>query len=202
MQKYSPGKVFHKLTIIEEVEPPENHGYGRSKFWKCVCECGNEIVKSSTYFRTVKFASCGCDTKRYQTTHGMTKTPEFVLWQGIVARCYNKNSKAYPNYGGRGITMCEEWREDFQAFYNDMGPRPSGKELDRIDNSEGYSKENCRWVSKTENLRNTRRNVLVEYNGKTYVLTALAELLGMSSSTLTYRLKHSLPLDKPIGRWK
>lgn len=83
-----------------------------------------------------------------------------------------------------------------------MGPRPSGKELDRIDNSKGYSKENCRWVSKTENLRNTRRNVLVEYNGKIYVLVALAELLGVSSSTIVYRLKHSIPLDKPVGRWK
>lgn len=202
MQKYEPGKSYHKLTILERASPPENHGYARSKFWRCACECGNEVVRSSTYLKTVKFPSCGCDTKRCQITHGMSDSPEFSVWLGVISRCYNKNNSAYHNYGGRGITVCDEWLHSFESFYEDMGSRPAKYELDRVDNSKGYSKDNCRWASKSENLRNTRRNVMVDYNGKTYVLTDLARLLGINPNALSRRIKKGIRIDKPIGRWK
>jgi hypothetical protein len=93
-------------------------------------------------------------------SHGMNRTTEYNVWNGMRARCHNKNEACYPRYGGRGITVCEEWKNSFSSFFKDMGRAPAGCQIDRIDNEKGYSKENCRWVSPQENAQNRRSNKL------------------------------------------
>ena len=110
------------------------------------------------------------------TKHGKSNTSEYDIWQGIKKRCHNQTHKLYPYYGGRGITMCEEWRNDFMSFYNDMGTRPTPKHsLDRIDNEKGYYKDNCRWVTKEVQANNTRTNVFIEYKGKRQTIAQWAK---------------------------
>ena len=91
---------------------------------------------------------------KHNTTHGMSKTTEHSIWRNLKYRCNNKNSPQYAHYGARGISVCKKWNDSFEAFFKDMGLRPNGKELDRIDNEKGYSKENCRWATPSENMRN------------------------------------------------
>jgi len=135
------------------------------------CYCGNQFETLNTLIRTKRTKSCGCYkmeilTKR-STKHGKGYLPEYKIWQTMKARCLNKNSKKFHYYGGRGITICPEWAIDFQAFYNDMGPRPDSKySIDRIDNNKGYYKENCRWVLHKDQMNNQRRNNLIEFKGE------------------------------------
>jgi hypothetical protein len=97
------------------------------------------------------------------TTHGMTKSTTYNTWKGMKARCHNPRSKDYPNYGGRGLVVCEQWRTSFEAFLADMGPRPSPRHsLDRRDNDKGYGPDNCRWITPAEQQHNTRRTQLNE----------------------------------------
>lgn len=103
------------------------------------------------------------------------------------SRCYNTGNASYKNYGGRGITVCDKWRNDYDAFVKDMSPRPDGHSLDRIDVNKGYSPENCRWATITQQLRNQRRNVRVTAHGRTLTLSEWAEETGVALSTLSKR---------------
>lgn len=123
--------------------------------------------------------------------HGMYKSVEYRTYMHMKDRCLNPRCKAYPDYGGRGIMICKQWLESFQSFYADMGPRPSpNHELDRIDNSEGYSPGNCRWAIRAQQLRNTRRTHLITYQGVTMALIDWANILGMSYMTLGARINN------------
>jgi len=98
-----------------------------------------------------------------ESMHGLSKAPEYAVWEHMKERCYRKTNTAYKNYGGRGISVCDRWRNSFLAFYEDMGDRPSSKhQLDRIDNNGNYEPDNCRWVTVEKNARNKRNNVLTE----------------------------------------
>lgn len=118
------------------------------------------------------------------------KHPLYNIWIGMKCRCYNKNSDSYKNYGGRGIKVCKRWRESFENFSTDMGRRPSGKTLDRINNNKGYLPSNCRWASKIDQARNTRKNRKITFRGKVLTLSQWAEKINISSSALAYRLRH------------
>ena len=129
--------------------------------------------------------------------HGKCHTREYKIWEGIKKRCYSPTCKIYSYYGGRGITMCEEWRNDFMSFYNDMGTRPSPKHsLDRIDNDKGYCKDNCRWVTKEVQANNTRTNVFIEYKGKRQTLAQWSKELGIPMQTFHNRIKNGLPMER------
>ena len=127
------------------------------------CECGKE---TETLFRSVlsdKVKSCGCLQReaaalqgRSMKSHGMSTTSTYHIWQSMKQRCYDKNNINYDNYGGRGITVCDDWLAAFQAFYADMGERPDGLTLERIDNNKGYNKNNCKWATYTEQSYNRR----------------------------------------------
>lgn len=117
-------------------------------------------------------------------THGMSGTPTHRIWKGMVSRCANPKIK---NYGARGITVCKRWRV-FVNFFADMGPRPCGKSLDRIDNNKGYYAGNCRWATPKEQARNTRINVLIEYDGKKMCLDDWALESGIQAGTIRNRI--------------
>jgi hypothetical protein len=132
-----------------------------------------------------------------KTTHGMSKYPEYRVWEGMRRRCRNLKD---PHYGGRGIRVSEEW-EDFTVFYKDMGPRPSKCDIDRIDNDGNYEKNNCRWVPRKLNCRNKSNNTLLGYDGTFKTLAEWSENLGISHSTLLERLEH-WPLKEALTTGK
>lgn len=122
--------------------------------------------------------------------HRRTGSPEYVVWVNMRSRCSDPENKAFAGYGGRGITVCERWQESFEAFFADMGLRPSrNHQLDRIDNDGPYSPENCRWVSRIENCNNRRDNVLVEWRGEALTVPEWARRTGLTKYAIWQRLK-------------
>lgn len=166
-------------------------------FWFCQCECGNTAVVRAWQLRSGKTKSCGCfnrDTKIARLTkHGMSKTRIHSTWQNMVSRCHVPANKSYPYYGARGIFVCDEWRHDFLAYHDHVSQLPNygekGYTLDRIDNSLGYSPGNVRYATRTEQMRNTRQNILLTYNGKTQCLAAWAEETNIKCRVLSSRLQ-------------
>ncbi len=149
------GKKFCELTVLEFSHSSKH----RAWHYKCICSCGNYRICSGNTLRRGYVRRCPSCTSKFRSdrmkTHGMTHTSEFVIWSDIVRRCTKPYHASWADYGGRGITVCERWLK-FENFYEDMGNRPEGLEIDRIDNDKGYFKENCRWTTRTENNRNRR----------------------------------------------
>lgn len=114
--------------------------------------------------------------------------PMKALWRAMLSRCYNRKCKAYPRYGGRGVQVCESWRRSFETFYADMGDRPMGRSLDRIDNDGDYTPSNCRWATPSEQNNNQQSNRVIVYNGVAYTLAQLARKTGLRAGTLRARV--------------
>ena len=131
--------------------------------------------------------------------HGLTYSPEWYIWRSMRNRCNNVRNPYYHNYGGRGIKVCYEWNQSFTNFYTDMGPRPSDKHtIERKDNNEGYNKNNCRWATKEEQRRNTRRNKIIAYNGEKLCVNDWARKIGIKAVTLQKRLYSGWPIEKAL----
>jgi len=193
------GSVFARLTVIGL--PSQK---GRYAYVRCRCECGKEIDARPAKLASGHTRSCGClragPTSRRACKHGLSRSPEYHAWAQMIARCHRHGHPESGNYGERGISVCERWRTGFEAFYADMGPRPSPyHSLDRIDNNAGYSPENCRWATRKEQNRNTRYNVLLSYEGRTLCLAAWAEERGISAGALWWRLHRDWPLARALG---
>jgi hypothetical protein len=138
------GRSFNKWTVLEEIFKFKQ----QSKHYICKCECGTISILNAQSLKEARSKQCHiCAFKK----HGMTHTVTYKIWTGIKSRCYNPKVRIYKYYGGRGITMCDRWKNSFDNFLEDMGERPLGLQLDRIDNNKGYSPENCRWVTPKEN---------------------------------------------------
>ncbi len=156
---------FGRLTVLHRMK---NNKHNRA-VWKCACDCGGEVITDGNILRTGMTKSCGCLRSemgerlgKSSATHGMTHSAEFNIWAGMKKRCNDKNNQGYRNYGARGIKVCDRWIESFDNFYADMGKRPDGLSVDRIDNDGDYTPENCRWATDQDQCRNYRRNVLNE----------------------------------------
>ncbi len=192
------GQKFGRLTVIERLFERRNHDY-RSALWLCRCDCGNEVRTYAGYLKSGNTKSCGCLHKEAVTKHGFRHLPEYNIWRGMLDRCYNKETAAYPRYGGRGITVSDEWKESFEAFYRDMGTRPSEDySIDRKDNDKGYSKENCRWATSEEQMRNRSNNVYYEKDGEKKLLKQWCNELGLNISTVYDRIRRGWTFEEAI----
>ena len=197
------GKVFGELTVIsfEEVKIIKNKKY---YFYGCNCSCGNTIVKEKTAFTRERYKtkSCGCvrtGIEKKIEKHGMKGTSIYKIWDGIRERCHNPNSKHYPNYGGRGITMCETWKNSFNTFYSDMGDRPSKDfSINRIDNNGKYEKSNCEWATQIEQANNRRNTRTLTFKGITKSVALWARELNITPSSLYWRLDNGFSVEKAL----
>lgn len=170
---------------IEVVSPsPVLKKKGRT-YWEIKCTCGNNKLMSLT--TCLRSFSCGCTGNK---THGNSKSSMYNIWRAMKLRCYLKKSPTYRNYGARGITVCDRWRNSFENFARDMGEKPSAKHtLDRIDNDGNYEPENCRWATMKEQIRNRRVSKIFTLNGVSKCQSEWAELYGISKSVIQGRLK-------------
>lgn len=183
------GNVFHRLTVLKYAGKQN-----KSSCWLCMCECGESTVACTSDLRRGFKKSCGCwrseNTAGLSYIHGLSKTDEFHIWQGIKKRCLNKKCIAYADYGGRGIVICEEWKDDFISFLNHVGKRPSKMHsIDRIDNEGNYEPGNVRWATDREQASNTRSSKMVTYRGQTLPLIQWVEKLGVSYGRVLSRMQ-------------
>lgn len=151
------GERYGKLLVLRRA-PERRH---RQFVWVCLCDCGRTVKVKGHNLRSHKTRSCGCllkETNGGTVTHGLWKHPIYQIYQNMIQRCYNPRHSSYHNYGGRGIAVCDRWREGgVEIFAVDMGSRPEGTSLDRKDNEGDYEPGNCRWATNIEQRRNQRR---------------------------------------------
>lgn len=201
------GRKFGRLTVLERAENT-NDGYPK---WKCVCDCGNEVVVKGSNLRQGRSTSCGCYQKEYtikrSITHGGCGTRLYRIWLAIKKRCYNENSANYNNYGGRGISMCEAWKNSFEPFHDWAVENGYSDDLsiDRVDVNGNYEPSNCRWATTEEQANNRTDNHRITYNGKTQTISRWAEELGFSHYTIRSRLNQlgwtvEEALSTPVGQ--
>ncbi len=187
------GRRFGHLTVVEIFDRASS----RQIIWRCICDCGQTHDVVSQVLRSGKSRSCGCATSIFisdqQTVHGATMgngTPEYRAWCGMIQRCENKNATQYDDYGGRGITVCRRWRESFEAFLADMGPRPVPTHtIDRIKNHLGYEPGNVRWATRPVQNRNKRNNRWITIGGETHCLADWSSMSGVAPPVIHARLK-------------
>ena len=200
-----PGEVFHKLTVLEQVE---SHPTSKNRMVRCACACGNEAVKDWSSVWRGKTRSCGCmkaDKARANgyasKTHGKRYSREYAIWRGLHTRCYNVSDPGYRNYGALGITVCDRWHK-FENFYADMGDRPTpGHSIDRIDVDGPYSPENCRWVTNAEQQqRNKRTNRRVTAFGETLCLAEWGRRYNLRPETISERLAYGWGTEKAVSK--
>lgn len=186
------GQRFGRWLVIKR---SESNGQSQP-FWLCRCDCGTERIVDGHNLKKGGSQSCGCagneKTRERSRTHGMSRTTMHRIWCSMIKRCTNPHEAGYPNYGGRGINVCDEWRHNFQVFYDHVSSLPhfgeKGYSLDRIDNDGNYEPGNVRWATRDEQQRNTSRNIMVTFNGKTQCLTDWAIELGLPFRVLRDRI--------------
>ncbi len=186
------GKQFGRLSVIG-ISHRQYYPSGQSQLmWSCRCGCGETARVTAHHLTSDAIASCGClardRTIEAHTTHGMSKSSEYVSWRCMMKRCYSPNHGAYPLYGGRGIAVCPQWHS-FERFHLDMGTKPSPRmEIDRIDNSKGYEPGNCRWVTETEQTRNRANSRYVTLEARTLHLKEWEEISGIDAEVIWVRI--------------
>lgn len=205
------GIRFGRLTAVREVDRDK----WNKRQWEFVCDCGTVVVHDASRVKGGNTSSCGCLHKEMMraklTTHGMKRHGLYSTWQNMKERCRNPRNKHYYRYGGRGIGVCDRWEKSFPNFVEDMGERPSSQHsLDRIDNDGNYEPGNCRWATGIQQCRNTRRNRILTFNGKTMTLPEWAEATGIPYVRLASRIQKgwsaeralTVLIDGRTARWK
>lgn len=178
------GQTFGRLTVLGRVGTK----------WECLCSCGQTTKISAGSLVHGGSRSCGCLRSELMSTrmtgrgHGKVNTGTYKTWAAMRSRCNRPKDDSYKDYGGRGIRVCERWNDSFENFYSDMGDRPPGACIDRIDNNEGYAPANCRWSTAKEQANNTRRNIFFTYQGKIQTIPQWSEEYGLDRKVLWDRL--------------
>ena len=200
------GQRFARLTVIKELEERESSGDVR---WLCRCDCGRDVIANSYSLKKGKTKSCGCYSRemaaKRKTTHGLTANGQpriYRTWTSMKQRCLNPNCKNYPHYGGRGITVCQEWRDDFQAFYNwaMANGYQDDLQIDRIDNDGNYEPGNCRWTECKGNIRNRSNTVRISYQGKNLTIPEWVQITGLPETTIRERYRAGKPPEEILKK--
>jgi len=204
------GQRFERLTVIRYAGLNKH----QKAMWECKCDCGKTITVLGKCLRNGNTKSCGCYTsdriREYSKvrwkTHGESGTRLHHEWTAMNQRCRNPNHESYANYGGRGITVCDEWAHSFTAF-RDWALQNGYQDdltIDRIDNDSGYCPSNCRWVDYKTQSRNNSRNVVITYRGETHCLTDWVDILGLNYKIMRARIvdkgwEPSIAFETPYG---
>lgn len=201
------GKKYGRLTAIKRIES----SLDVRPVWLFQCECGNTHIARGADVRSGKIKSCGCLNREKAigklplmhaaaTTHGQSRTSIYKIWYGMKGRCYTKSNTCYPRYGAKGITVCKEWLDDPEAFikWALANGYKKGLSIDRIDGTKGYSPDNCRFITQSEQMRNISCNVKITRNGATKILADWAKETGIHRDTIEARLKRGLTPEEAM----
>lgn len=198
------GKKFTRLLVLARVE---NDRKGDSR-WLCLCDCGNKTIVRGYHLTSGRIRSCGCIKKEMLSTrenaHHKSGTRLYSIWAAIKGRCFNSNHKNYDRYKGRGITMCNEWKDDFMAFYNWAieNDYKNCLTIERINNDGNYSPSNCRWATREEQANNTSRNHFIVFNGEKHTMADWAKKLDIDYKRLENRINSGLSIEKCFYKGK
>lgn len=209
--------ALHDLTeqrfgrlIVQERYYPADEVKRKKTWWLCKCDCGNTKPVSAGHLKRGGVRSCGClrqeNLALYPSTHKQTGSSTWQSWRGMKDRCRNRGSTSWERYGGKGIEVCERWlgKNGFKNFLADMGERPPGATLDRIDSKGNYCPENCRWTDPRTQRLNSSRTHWLTFNGKTMCLGDWAKETGLNRNTLLRRLKKGWSIEQTLTtprRW-
>lgn len=196
------GKEFNRLKVIEYVGKDKRN----EAIWKCECKCGKIINVRSSFLKSGHTKSCGCwrkdkmKQKPHKFTHKMSNSRLYVIWCNMKQRCYNQNNPNYYRYGGRGITICPEWLDDFMNFYewSMKNGYSDNLTLDRKDNNKGYYPDNCRWATETEQANNKRNNAIIQYMGENKTIHELANEYKIDHGCLRWRIDNGWDIEKAL----
>lgn len=197
------GRRFGRLVVIEPAERPENMQQNR-RYWKCRCDCGREKIASTKVLNAGLTKSCGCLGRDIlldrNSKHGMFGSRVYKVWGGMKSRCLNPHDPKYPIYGGRGISVCDEWNE-FIPFYEwaISNGYSDSLTIDRIDVNGNYEPSNCRWATNKEQANNTRVNHFITVNGETHTASQWAEITGIKAGTILARIKRGWSHEEAIS---
>jgi len=178
------------------------------EYWVYKCDCGNEKTCRLYDVKRGKINSCGCIHKKQlakrnksNSKHGYFGTPTYESWASIIERCCNTNNSNYKYYGAKGITMCQKWRESFKEFLKDMGERPEGFCIDRIDVYGNYEPDNCRWASAKTQANNRTNNRKINFNYQNLNLSEWSDITGIKPSTISKRIdKYGWSIEEALTR--
>ena len=186
-------KRFGRLLVLSRVA-----NKGKQTMWLCLCDCGKTNNVQGGALNTNATTSCGCYKSevmiKKSTTHGMSESTEHSIWSAMKKRCFDPKSSDYPRYGGRGITVCERWKDSFSNFYADMGSKPEGCSIDRIDFDGNYEPMNCKWSTHIEQANNKSNNCWYEYGDERHTIAEWSRISGLPYSFLNNRLKKGMPM--------
>ena len=192
------GSRYHKLTVVEFAGLDAR----RNSRWLCRCDCGKTVTHTGCNLKKGAIKTCGCEQHAKRVDMRVDDHPDFSVFSAMLTRCHTASTPNYGNYGGRGIKVCQRWRDGgFWVFLKDMGPRPTpGHSIDRYPDINGdYTPENCRWATAKEQANNRRTNKMIAYRGETKTMKEWAEVLGINYRTLKARLRKGWTLEKAMA---
>ncbi len=201
------GRLFGKLVVLGLSHIRKTPSGQTKHYWTCLCECGTVKAIQGQSLKSGHATSCGCHksvvVRQRCTTHGcashaLGRTATYRCWASLKDRCLNPRSTGWKHYGARGISICERWMNSFENFLADMGESPVGLTIERIDPNGNYEPSNCRWATRKEQTRNTRRNRMVTLNGETLCLSAWIERLGLNHHTVAWRLSKGMSAEEAL----
>jgi hypothetical protein len=190
------GRTYGRLTVVRRLGTQ-----GRNILWLCECACGESTTVTRPNLQSGHTRSCGCLVNAQNATHSMSRSRVYRIWKNMLSRCHNTKSTAWQHYGGRGIAVCDQWRQahGFARFISDMGEPPSkAHSIDRIDNDGPYSPDNCRWATRNVQSRNKRSNRTLTWNGLTMPVIDWCKRTGIPKNTLLTRLNRGWSVQRAL----